>query len=130
MFASRRMLVLAGLAVVIGVLAGVANAEPKNQWPFTRIADPRALAQSAGRSVDCAQAGGEERAAVHPLRRHRCTTKGDRQGASALTLSGGGAGGIDGPLMAWIAVAATILTGGALVFGRSSSIRARQWGNT
>ena len=120
MFAGRRILALAGLAVVIGVLAGEANAEPKSQWPFTRTADPRALAQSAGRSIDVAPR--PEAKNELPFTRFvgtAGTTKGDRHGASALTLSVGGAGGIDGPLVAWIAAAAAILTGGALVFLRS-----------
>ena len=122
MFAGRRILALAGLAVVIGVLAGVANAEPKNQWPFTRTADPRALAQSAGRSIDVAAPRPEAKNEL-PFTRFVgtvATTKSGRHGASApLTLSGGGAGGIDGRLMAWTAAAAAILTGGALVFLRS-----------
>ncbi len=37
-------------------------------------------------------------------------------------------GGIDWPLMAWITIAAIVLTGGALAFLRSASFRARQWG--
>ena len=80
MFAPRRILALAGLAVVIGVLAGVANAEPKNQWPFTRTAADTRFAQSAGRSVAVPpQAGSEERAAVHS--RGRCN---DQESASRL----------------------------------------------
>ena len=127
MFAGRRILALAGLAVVIGVLAGEANAEPKNQWPFTRTADPRAPAQSAGRSIDVAPR--PEAKNELPFTRFvgtAGTTKGDSHGASALTLSGGGAGGMDRPLIAWIAVATAILTGGALVFLRSSRFAAQR----
>ena len=121
MFAGRRILALAGLAVVIGVLAGVANAEPKNQWPFTRTRRP-AGARPVGWPVDRRRAPRPEAKNELPFTRFVgtvATTKSDRHGASALTLSGGGAGGIDGRLMAWIAVAAAILTGGALVFLRS-----------
>jgi len=122
MFAPRRILALAGLAIAIGVLAGVANAEPKNQWPFTRAADTR-FAQSVGRSI--AVPPRPEAKNEPPFTRFVgtvATTKSSRHGASGLTLSGGGAGGIDWPLMAWIAVAATILTGGALVFLRSTRL--------
>jgi hypothetical protein len=119
MFAPRRILALAGLAVVIGVLAGVANAEPKNQWPFTRTAADTRFAQSVGRSV--AVPPRPEAKNEPPFTRVVvATTKSQRHGSAGLAVVSGNSGGIDWPLVAWLAVAATMLTGGALVFFRST----------
>jgi hypothetical protein len=120
MFASRRILVLAGLAVVIGALAGPANAEPKNQWPFTRTADTR-FAQSAGRSV-AAPPRPEAKNEPPFTRVVIATTKSQRHGSAGLAVAGGNSGGIDWPLAAWVAVAAAMLTGGTVVFLRSTRI--------
>jgi hypothetical protein len=120
MFAPRRILALAGLAIVIGVLAGVANAEPKNQWPFTRTADTR-FAQSVGRPV--AVPPRPEAKNEPPFTRVVvATTNSRRQGSAGLAAASGNPGGIDWPLAAWVAVAAAMLTGGAVVFLRSARI--------
>jgi hypothetical protein len=52
MSVAKKILVLAGLVAVIGCLAGPANAEPKNQWPFTRPVESRGLAQTVNSMVD------------------------------------------------------------------------------
>jgi hypothetical protein len=118
MFAPRRILALAGLAVVIGVLAGSANAEPKNQWPFTRTADTR-FAQSVGRSV-AVPPRPEAKNELPFTRVIAAPAKSQRHGSAAFAAAGGESSGIDWPLVAWLAVAATILTGGALVFFRGT----------
>ena len=121
MFAPRRILALAGMAIVIGVLAGVANAEPKNQWPFTRTADARVLAQSVGRSV--AVPPRPEAKNEPPFTRVVvATTNSQRHGSAGLSVASGDSSGIDWPLAAWVAVAAAILTGGTVVVLRSARI--------
>ena len=129
MFAPRRILALAGLAVVIGALAGPANAEPKNQWPFTRTADTR-FAQSVGWSV--AAPPRPEAKNEPPFTRVvvATTNTGRRHGSAGLAVAGGNSGGIDWPLAAWVAVAAAMLTGGTVVFLRDTSSRASRWGDT
>jgi hypothetical protein len=119
--APKKILVIAGLVAVIGCLAGPANAEPKNQWPFIRHADSRGLAQTAAPTV----APGPRPEAKNELPFTRpvvvvASSSGHHAGTAGLGLSGSGSGGIDWPLMAWVAVAAAILTGGALVFLRST----------
>ena len=43
----RPILTIAVLCAVAGVFAGAAGAEPKNEWPFTRPAGNRGLAQAS-----------------------------------------------------------------------------------
>ena len=116
----KKILVLAGLTAAIGCLAGPANAEPKNQWPFIRHVDSRGLAQT----VDPAVAPGPRPEAKNELPFTRpvvvASTNGRHAGTAGLGPFGGGSGGIDWPLMAWVVVAAAILAGGALVFLRST----------
>ena len=45
-FAPRRILALIGLLVALGTIVGTANAEPKNEWPFTRPIRTHTLHQS------------------------------------------------------------------------------------
>jgi hypothetical protein len=120
MFAPRRILALAGLAVTIGVLAGSANAEPKNQWPFTRPVASRGLSQNFSRPAADPGPRPEAKNELPFTRAVVVTTNGQRHGSAALAVPGGNSGGIDWPLAAWVVVAATILTGGAVVFLRST----------
>ncbi len=46
MYAPHKLIALASLVVTLGAAAGAASAEPKNQWPFTRSTDSRALTQA------------------------------------------------------------------------------------
>jgi hypothetical protein len=119
MYASRKIVVLATLvALVSAVAAGAANAEPKNQWPFTRPVDARILGQSvrAGSTLDVAPV---PEAKNEPPFTDRVGIRVESSGVGATTgtiaAGGGHSGGIDWPLVGLGFVAAVTLAGGSAV---------------
>lgn len=119
--ALHRVLVVAtSVAMLSAVVAGAANAEPKNQWPFTRSTDSRALTQSRTiRIVDPAPR--PEPKNELPFTR-RVDTSGAASGDVATPRAGGG---IDWPLAGWASLVAISLAGGAFVLVREARVTTR-----
>lgn len=122
--ALHRVLVVAtSVAMLSAVVAGAANAEPKNQWPFTRSTDSRALTQSRTvRIVDPAPM--PEPKNELPFTR-RVDTGGAASGDVATPTAGGGSSGIDWPLAGWASLVAISLVGGAFVLVREARVTTR-----
>ena len=116
MTATRKIIVLATLVAIVSALAaGAANAEPKNQAPFTRPVGVLVLGQDVrnAAALDVAPTG--EAKNELPFTR-RIGSQGSGGGATgAVARSGGGSGGIDWPLAGWVLAAGLTFAGGTAV---------------
>ena len=122
--ALRRILVLATFVAVLGaVVAGAANAEPKNQWPFTRPVDSRSLSQSATNGIVDPAPRPESKNEL-PFTR-RVDAGGTSSGGAVTPTAAGGSGGIDWPLAAWGSLVAITLIGGAFVLLHGTRLTTR-----
>lgn len=123
MSAPRRIVILSTVAALLSALiAGAANAEPKNQWPFTRAATSRDLTQAPrSGAVDSAPMG--EPKNQWPFTRIVGTRA--PSSAGAATVSAGGSGGIDWPLIGWGSLVAITLACGTLAGIRGPLFRPR-----
>ena len=155
MFAPRRIVIFSTVVAVFSALvAGAANAEPKNEWPFTRPTSSRILTQAAssgvvdatpmpepknelpftrlvgGRGLSTAGTSGGG-ADVTPMPEPKNELPFTRfvggRGLSARSAprSSSGAGGTDWPLVGWGLLVAITLVAGALVLRHDAWSRAR-----
>ncbi len=112
MLAPRKTLLVATFVLVLAAGVGRASAEPKNQWPFTRHVDSRALAQSTFHNGVVDVSPRPEPKNEPPFT--RIVTPSAAHDTS-FTATGSSAG-FDWPLAGWVALVALTIVGGAITF--------------
>lgn len=119
MKARPKIVVVATLVAIVGSLAaGAANAEPKNQRPFTRPVDARTLNQGVREGSLVGVAPMPEAKNELPFTRTagvRGVSSADDGSGSTFATAGGDSGGIDLTLVGWGSIAVLTLGGGAAV---------------
>lgn len=119
--ALHRVLVVAtSVALLSAVVAGAANAEPKNQWPFTRPVDSRVLSQSPTIRIVSPAPRPEPKNEL-PFTR-LVDTSGAASGGAGAPTGGRGSSGIDWPLAGWASLVAISLVGGVFVLLRGARV--------
>ena len=123
MSAAPRIVVLATLVALVAVVAaGIASADPKNQYPFTRPVGTRVLGVDVVRAVAYPDLAPTPEAKNElPFTKQMDTTAAavgtpTRRGAGAVFAAGGGSpGGLDWALVGWGLAAVLTVAGGSAV---------------
>lgn len=114
-----KIVAAATLVALIGAAAvGTANAEPKNQRPFTRPVDARTLNEGVREGTVVGVAPMPEAKNELPFTRSaglRGVSSADNGSGSTFVSAGGDSGGVDWTLVGWGSIALLTLAGGTAV---------------